>query len=73
MLAEPDFGKDRWKIIRNFAKCFSGNKPIGETWKLGKGGLSNAPATRPREISCAKFEEIISFNFIRPVAFITLL
>ena len=60
MLVSSDFGKDRWKIVRNLAECFFGTRPRGETWKLGRGGLANGPATRPREISFAKLEETMS-------------
>ena len=59
MLVEPDFGKERCKIVRNFFEFFFGIKPIGETWKLGNGGVSNGPATRPRETSCSKLEVTI--------------
>ena len=56
MLVVPDFGNERWNIVRNLSEFFFGTKPIGETWKLGNGGVSNGPATRPREISFSKFE-----------------
>ena len=60
MLVVPDFGNERWNIVRNLSEFFFffffGTKPIGETWKLVNGGVSNGQATRPREFSFSKFE-----------------
>ena len=56
MLVVPDFGNERWNIVRNLSEFFFSTKPIGETWKLVNGGVSNGQATRPREISFSKFE-----------------
>jgi hypothetical protein len=38
-------------MVRNLSECFLGTKPMGETWKLGKGGSGNVPATRPSDTS----------------------
>lgn len=57
MLLTPDFGK----------VCFLGTRPIGETWKFGKGGSKNGPATRPRDISLLKLAVTIS-DWARPLA-----
>jgi hypothetical protein len=41
-------------MVRNLSECFLGTKPMGETWKLGKGGSWNGPATRPNDTSFCK-------------------
>lgn len=54
-LVSPDFGKDKWKMVLNLAVCFLGTKPMGDTWKLGSGGLGKGPATRLKATSLERF------------------
>ena len=46
--------------MRNLVECFLGTRPIGDTCKLGNGGVEKGPATLPRATSLAKFSETIS-------------
>ena len=55
MLVTPDFGTERWKIVRNLSEYFLGTSPIGETWKLGNVGVEKGAATRPRDTFLSKF------------------
>ena len=38
-------------MVLNLAECFLGTKPMGDTWKLGSGGLWKRPATCPKATS----------------------
>ena len=55
MLAVPDLGNDKLKMVRNLSDWLFGSCPIGDTWKLGNGGVGNGPATRPKATSFIKF------------------
>ena len=46
--------------MRNLVECFLGTRPIGDTCKLGNGGVEKRPATLPRATSLAEFSETIS-------------
>ena len=55
MVAVPDFGKDKWNVVRNLSKCFLGTRTIGETLKALKGGVGKGPTVRHFETSSVKF------------------
>ena len=60
MLVFPDFWEGQMKYGANLSECFFGTRPIGETWKLEKGGSEKEPATQPRAIPVARFWVTIS-------------
>ena len=58
MPVTPDFGNERWKIVRNLSEYFLVTNPIGETWKFGNGGVEKGPATRPRDTFLFKLANV---------------
>ena len=40
-------------MVWNLVDCFLGTRPIGDTCKLGNGGVEKGPATLPRATSLA--------------------
>lgn len=47
-------------MVLNLLECFLGTNPIGDTCKLGKGGVGKGPPTLPKATSLVKFSETIS-------------
>ena len=46
-------------MVLNFLEWFVGTNPIGDTCKLGKGGVEKGPPILPKATSLVKFSDTI--------------